>query len=517
VSSRPPANLTATVLRGVSLAGAGYVLTQAFTLASYVVLARVAAPSDFGEFAAGSIFIGFGMLFAESGMLAALIHRRDRLEEAASTAVVATVLAGIGMALVGVALSPVIGLYFDSKTIGLVAAAMSGYLVLRQSIIVPDALMQRRFSFLRRGVVEPAQAVTFGVTAITACSHGMGVWGLVLGWYAGGAIQVTLSWSLARWKPDFSAVSFGMWRELVRYGRHVIAAEFVRRTTADLSTLFIGRFVGPAALGQFQYAFRVAARPFDALVSTTSYVLYPAFARIADDAVRFRAAFLRSLRWMSVVAFPASLLLFALGEPLVVVVFGERWRDAGQALMAMCLFTAGHSFDSLGSEVFKAAGRPNLLFRMHLIGLVVTAAFMTALLPFGLIGIAAAISVRSLGVAAYAFRSIAQVIDVSRRRMLAEVWPPALAALAMAACIYPVEHFIMKADETRTLPALGILAAEVCLGLVVYLTVLGLTAPATAGTLVHGLRRAPTRLARRRRLEPTVDTEPRPPLANSPR
>ena len=66
-------------------------------------------------------------------------------------------------------------------------------------------------------------------------------------------------------------------------------------------------------------------------MNALSYVLMPALSRISDDEERFRAAVLRSLRWMMVVAFPASLILLALGEPLTVLVFGPDWRPAGRA------------------------------------------------------------------------------------------------------------------------------------------------------------------------------------------
>jgi O-antigen/teichoic acid export membrane protein len=243
-----PRNLTRTVLRGVGFAGGGYLLSQTITFATYLALARLTTPGEFGKFAAGSIVIGVGTLFAESGMLAALIHRRDRLAEAANTALVATVLAGFGMGVLALALSPVIGFLFHSREIALVAAAMSGYLVLRQMTVVPDALLQRRFSFIRRGIVEPAAVVAFGLTAVVACAEGSGVWGLVLGTYASVALQVLLSWSLVGWRPNLRLVSLRMWGELVQFGRHVVAGEFVRRSTAEISTVLIGRFLGAAAL-----------------------------------------------------------------------------------------------------------------------------------------------------------------------------------------------------------------------------------------------------------------------------
>src|SRR5687768_14799544 len=107
-------SLTGTVVRGASLAVAGYALAQIITLGFYVALARLATPEEFGQFAAASIVVNVGLLFTESGMLAAIIHRRERVEAAASTAVVSTALGGLLFSLMALALSPLIGSFFGS-------------------------------------------------------------------------------------------------------------------------------------------------------------------------------------------------------------------------------------------------------------------------------------------------------------------------------------------------------------------------------------------------------------------
>ena len=66
------------------------------------------------------------------------------------------------------------------------------------------------------------------------------------------------------------------------------------------------------------------------------------------------AAVLTALRWMAVIAFPTSLILLALGEPLTVLVFGAQWRPAGRAVAAMFAFSAGSVLASLASETWKA-------------------------------------------------------------------------------------------------------------------------------------------------------------------
>ena len=103
------------MIRGVSIAGGGFLLGRAITLVTFVVLARLITPEELGQYTSGSILVGFGLLLAGSGMLAALIHREDRLDEAASTATVATIGAGVILALSALAAAPLFGVVLRKR------------------------------------------------------------------------------------------------------------------------------------------------------------------------------------------------------------------------------------------------------------------------------------------------------------------------------------------------------------------------------------------------------------------
>lgn len=480
-------SLTGTVMRGAGIAVVGFVITQVLTLGFYIALARLATPTDFGQFAAASVVITVGLLFTESGMLAALIHRRDRLEEAASTAVVSTALGGLGLSLIALALSPLIGAFFGSDRIGALAAALSGLLFLRSLQVVPEALLQRRFSFLRRMVVEPVQATAFGVAAVIATSEGLGPWGLVIGFYAAAVTDVLLSWPLVRWRPRFSLVSYGMWLELIRYGRHVIAGNAAHRLGEQIPKVVLGRFVGDAPLGQFRFSDRIASTPVMALIAAASYVLFPAFARISGESARFGAAFLRSLRWFCALAMPMALILVPLGVPLAVTVFGSVWRDAGYAAMALSGFALGTSLISLQSEAFKARGRPDLLVRVHVISGVAAAATVAALLPFDLVGVAAGVSIGLLVGAAYGMARALDVSGVAFRDAWREMWPPFVASLVMAGVLLPLEFVVLHAADKETVEALALIGLEALIGALVFIGVLRALVP---DTLVEARRLA---------------------------
>jgi O-antigen/teichoic acid export membrane protein len=491
------------VARGAGLAGTGYVFSQLLTFAAYLVLARLATPADFGLFAAGSLVVGVGAVIGESGIEAALIQRRQRLEQALNAAFVATLAGGVALTFVALAMAPLVQLFFHNHQAGVVAAVMSGSLLLRLMTIVPDALLMRRFSFKRRVVIDPLSTIAFAAGSIPAAAAGLGVWSLVIGTYASILSTLIGGWVFVGWRPRLREARLDTWRELARFGRPVMAGNLIRSFVLQIPVLALGRARGPSALGQFTYATRTANQPLGVVVNVGGYVLLPAFSRLSAFDARFRAAVRTALRWLCVFSFPACMLLFPLGTPAVVLVFGERWRPAGHAVMVLSVYSAALSLDSIASEAWKATARTDMLPRMHGLSLVLMAVLVGGLVvPFGLIGVAVGMSLSALGVAAFAVRGMGHALGIKVRDLLHELWPPAVAACVMAAGLFCLEHFVVRSDLHSTLAGLLLLALETLVGAALYLAILAMLAPESTRQLVRGARRLTTRLRSRRRLNP---------------
>jgi len=469
----PPGSLTKIVVRGASIAGAGYVVSQVISFGAYLTLARLLTPSDFGVFAAAIVLVGVGQVVGESGMLAALIQRREGLEEALESAFVATLAGGLLLSALALAAAPLVGLFFHHHDTALVAAAMSATMLFRLTAIVPSALLQRRFSFIRRVAIDPLGMLAFAAGSIIPAALGLGVWSLVIGVYSQLIVDLIGAWCFAGWRPHPRRASVRVWRELARFGRPVVLAEVIRQAIPQLPVIALGRVAGAGAVGQFSYAQRVAQQPPDAIVSIGAYVLLPALARLAVDQRRFRAALTRGLRWMCAISFPLGMLLFALGTPAIVLVFGERWRAAGEAVIPLGVYAAVLALDSIGSEVWKSAGRTDMLPRMHGLSLVLMAALIAAfVVPFGLIGVTTAIALSGVGVAVYATYGIHKVADVPISSLLAEIWPPGLAAAVIGGGLFCLEHFVVHSASRGTVAGLALLATEAALSLAVYMVCL---------------------------------------------
>jgi PST family polysaccharide transporter len=488
-SATSPSGLARIVVRGASIAGAGFGLTQAISLATYLALARLLRPSDIGAYAAASVLIMVGLVIGESGMMAALIRRRDRVEEAFNTAFLASIGMGFGLALAAVAAAPLVGLVFHSYTVAVMSAVMAGTMVLRLALIVPSARFQRNFSFMRRAVLDPLGALLFGASAVAASLSGLGPWSLVIGTYAQFAVDVIVSWTMSRWRPRPHLASRAMWREIARFGRPVFAANLISRASAQVPVIAVGRILGAATLGQLSYAVRVGTQPVAAMVDVGAYTLLPAFSRISEEPARLRAALLRTLRWACAVAFPLGLLLVPLGTPAVVLVFGAKWRPAGHATMALGVYCAALCFGTVAAEVWKAAGRPGMLPRMQGLGLVLTILLVAVAAPFGLVPVAAALAVSAILVAAYAVHGMGKVVGIEPLRLAREVAPPAISALTMAAVLFVSEHLVVHSDSHSTAVGAALLVGQALLGVVIYLSCLTALSPNCRRDLAGVVRR----------------------------
>ena len=450
---QPAPSLRRTTFRGAKLGFAGYALSNGITFGAYLVLARLITPEDFGRYAAASVVVGIGALFAESGMMSAIIQRHDRVEEAASTAFFSLALSGVLLTLAALALAPVLGAFFASSNITSLAAALSGLMLLRALTIVPDALLQRRFSFARRVAVDPLGAACFAAASIIACTNGAGAWGLVAGAYASMLIQVVSAWAFARFRPQLRLASIAMWRELAAFARHVLSSEILLRVGGQLDTLTLGKFAGAAPLGQYRNGLRLAQQPANTFVSVAAYVLLPALARMAHDAKRLASAAERILRVVAVAATPVSFALLPLGEPGAVLLLGPSWRQAGHVIAALFPIVWAVSTSSACSEVFKAVGQPRILVSTWLVNLCAMAVLMPlTAATLGAVGVAAGVSASQLLAAVYALWRVTPIIGTDARGLARAIAGPVVAGSVMAIAMFafgaatdPLDHALAVA------------------------------------------------------------------------
>lgn len=464
--------LGAVLKRGAAISAVATVLAQGITVVQTVVLGRLLGPYEIGVFTAGSVLVSSLVVVAQGSLGHAVIQREHDLEDAANTALVVTFLTGLVLAIGLAAASPLIGMVFHDTRIGLIAMACSGLALLHACTTVPDALMQRAFRFRRRIVIDPAVSLIFAVVAITFAALGYGAWSMVIGTYASTVSWVALSWWLAKWRPLRGRFSVRMWRDLARFSFPVFLDVVAERSREVVEQVLVGRWLGGSALGQYRYGYRIASLPSLGIIQICSYVLFPAFSRIAGDAERFRSAFLRALTWIWFAALPVAALMVALAPPAVPLLLGDQWQPAGHAAAAMAGIGLGVALMSAAAEAVKGAGRSHLLNWMTALSLALGLPLLILLIPFGLVGVGVALSLSYLTVGLLSLGLARPVVGATWRELTICLAPTTLSAAAALAVALPVERLVGGSIGYHGPAGLALITAECVLLLVVYVALL---------------------------------------------
>src|SRR5262249_30504912 len=118
------------------------------------------------------------------------------------------------------------------------------------------------------------------------------------------------------WKPR-GGFAWGRFREMARFGRHMVAGNLLGLLGSYLDNIVVGRWLGAEALGLYGTAFRWGRLPSQALGTTANQVAFPSYVAVQAEPARLKAAYLRVLHTVSTLALPASLGLLVVAPVLV--------------------------------------------------------------------------------------------------------------------------------------------------------------------------------------------------------
>lgn len=464
MATQPPEETPATeppggeTRRGVAWSTATFVATRVVGFAATAALARLLTPDEFGVVAVILVFVAIVELTSDVGMKAAVVFEQERgLTPRLDVAFTLNLLLAAGLSGFGVACAPVVADFFNlGDRVDLFRLAALNPLLVGLGN-VHDATLLRGLKFRRRMVPEVARTIVRSATQITLAVAGLGASALVVGVLAGSVAWSAVLWALTRYRPRLR-LDRAVARELLRYGLPASALELLAVIGGRLDIVVIGRVLGDRVLGLYSLAYRVPELLIESVAWTVSRVAFPAFARerVRNEA-GLSAMAAEMLRWQALYAAPVAAAMAVLAPPLIVVLFGETWREAAGVLSAIAVATAVGSMSYPVGDILKATGQQRILVFVNIAFLPLFAAGIILVAPHGIIAVAwVRVATRLLfGVAVTA--AAARVVSVAPSA-LAVAMLPGLAAAAGAAAGAAAVRLAWPAESVVPLLA-GSLAA----------------------------------------------------------
>jgi PST family polysaccharide transporter len=414
-----------------------YVGGRVLVLLATAILARLLTPKEFGLVALALTFTAFLDMLKDFGVAEALIIvDESEVAEKAETAWVVMQFGGLLLLVLTSALGPLAAEFYDEPALVAIMPVLGFTFVLRSFGAAHYAIAQKSIDFRKRTAGELADVVVRGVVGVTLALAGAGAWSLVLGYVAGTAAMTTTLWALVPWRPHFKPRRDHL-RELLGFGGALTGVSLAGAIIGNADRLLIGRVLGAAPLGLYSLASRLPELLIINLSVVAGQVLFPAFAAV--DRESLHQAFLASLRYAAMVALPLAAFMFVLAEPLVLAAFGDQWLDATGVMQLFVVYAVASPITLVCGTVFKARGKGGMLMKLAIFQVVLIVPAVAIVVDEGIEAVAICQAAMAGVVLLLQLGLAMRMLSVGPVSILAALWPPAVAAVALGLTVWGVD------------------------------------------------------------------------------
>lgn len=353
-----PANpgMTQRTLGGLAWVAAGKGTTAAIDLVVVLVLARLLSPTDFGIVSAALVIVRFSSVFSRLGLGPALVQIARVEERHVRTAFTTSVTLGLTVGGIIWLSAPFVGRFFQIDGVPEVLRVLAWTFVLRGLGLTAESLALRdmRFSWLMRRDVA-CFALGYAPVGIGMALAGFGPWALVGAQLTQTGLRTLLL--LIRfppprnWRIDRPALN-----ELAYFGGGFTAGKIANYLALEGDYLVVGRWLGAASLGLYTRAYKVMSGPAALFGGMLDDVLFPAMARVQEEAGRLGVAYRRGVAVVALVMTPLSVLLAILAPDLVRVLLGPQWDQAIVPVQVLSLGMLFRTSYKIGDSLARATG-----------------------------------------------------------------------------------------------------------------------------------------------------------------
>eukprot|EP00752_Nemacystus_decipiens_P013745 g12198.t1 len=345
---------------GRAVSGVLYLLSNAaisrvITFVTQIILAWLLLPSAFGLVGLTYTVSTFIQLLQVGGVHDVLVHRKV-FRVWSGPAFWMVLLSGLAGGVIMLIASPIaVSVYDEPKLYGMLGIMALTSVVTPLSIL-PRAVLSRELRFKAMAFVELGQTLLKAVLSVAFALMGLGAYSFVLP-----LPIVVLASSIVLWlwvRPDMRwRVRFRRWRYLFGDSTRVLGAGFARTAALQSSYMVLGIVSTNTMVGLFFFAFQIALQPIMLLSVNLMKVLFPVLSSLKKEPKRQAQAFMRAQKALVAFALPLCLIQAAIGEPLIHLLFDEKWYDAIIAFQILSIGVAGRVANAPAIALIKAQGR----------------------------------------------------------------------------------------------------------------------------------------------------------------
>lgn len=468
-----------------ALIGTSWLLVQnigsrVISFGSQIILARLLAPSDFGNIGLALTITTLASVIANFGVDDVLLQRQKTLDYWASSGFVASLVLGL-LSFLGVAMAaPLFAAMYHSHILLSLLPLMAVAMPLTALSTVPMAKLRADLNFRLIATYMTAELAGTQLLTIGLAVWGFGVYSFAIPMPVMALVRAIAFWLIA--KPRLGRIRFKQLRMMSSNSAAVFGTKILTAAVSQGDYFVLGLFATKSVVGAYFFAFRLAIQPVQLLAGNLSNVLFPVLSHLKNEPERQKSAAIKASRVLAFIVMPYCFLQAAVARPLLTLVFGVKWQAA---IPLVEILSVGLAFDAVSwvaGALLQARGEFRRSLIYSCVFFPVFFVMVTAgALYFSGIGVAFAVSGFYIAFApVYSYR-VFRKVGVSLKEISTIYVPPVIFATISATAAILSERWTPGGNLVKAL-AVGIVGSALYLGL------LYLFAPAILQQLLERLR-----------------------------
>ena len=247
-------------------------------------------------------------------------------------------------------------------------------------------------------------------------------------------------WHAQKWRPSLR-FDRRIAIELLNYGKYAMTASIIIFLISVIDITIIGRLLGSQELGYYSIAFTIAGFFTLQISIMVSEVMFPAFSKMQGDIDKMGTAYLNTLKYLSLIAFPAAFGIMSVSWYFIKVVYGDKWLPAVAVLQVLCLYGLNKALLKTTENLYLAAGRSKIMTKINLCQLVIMLILIYPLtIRYGIPGTGIAAAVPSAMVVLLTFHEAGKIIDRSFLTIVKNIAPVAADSFIMVSLVMKLQQ-----------------------------------------------------------------------------
>ena len=332
---------------------------RAFGALFTVLLAALLGPRDFGIVAIGMAYVLLFQMFLDQGFLAALIQKSDLEPEHLDSVFWMDLFLSVLLMILSLWLSQWWAIRTHSPGSGRIFGALSICIPIEGLAAVQGAVLRRQMDFRVIAIRSNVAALAGGTVGLGMAFDRFGIWSLVGQQVTKDLVALLLLWRLSDWRPRMR-FSWKHLMSLTDFSVANFAAQLGIFAETQSSSLLLGLFFGPAAVGLYRMAERLTNSVVSMATSSIQAVSLPQFSRLQRQPDQLAESVLLCVRWSSVAALPILGIMAAASHPILQVL-GPKWLPAQNALKLLSVLGMCSVFAYFTGPLLQAASKTRFL------------------------------------------------------------------------------------------------------------------------------------------------------------